>query len=350
MSALITVAIPAYNRPIELDRLLSTVVPQADDRTEVLVVEDHSPRRDEICQVVQGWAARSPGSRIRFETNPQNLGYDGNIRRCLELAQGQFTMFMGDDDVLNPGAIARLRAVIEKHANLGVILRAYEFVDFQTGRRTEVFRYFEDDRFFPAGADTIRTFFRRSVSVAGFTVHTAAAREQGTDEFDGTLLYQLHVAANVLKSRDGYYVSDILTAMRKNDEQRHFFGSSKAEKGRFAPGALSPDHSVNFMEGMIRIARAAERRTGLPIYDGIRKDIGNYSYAFLRLHAADRRAFARYVASLARLGFGESALFWLYSAALFTVPAPLLDRGIRTLKRVLRSTPRLGAIYEGQRV
>ncbi len=351
MSALITVAIPAYNRPTELDRLLTTIVPQLDDRTEVLVVEDHSPRRDEIRQVVESWAARSPaGIRIRFETNPQNLGYDGNIRRCLELAEGEFTMFMGDDDALNPGALGRLREVIQKHANLGVILRAYEFVDFHTGRRTEVFRYFADDRLFVAGADTIRTFFRRSVSVAGFTVHTRGAREHATDEFDGTLLYQLHIAANVLKKRDGYYISDVLTAMRKNEEQRHFFGSSKAERGRFAPGALTPEHSINFMEGMTRIARAAERRTGLPIYDGIRKDIGNYSYAFLKLHAADRRAFARYVASLARLGFSDNALFWLYSAALFSVPAPLLDRGIRMLKSVLRSTPRFGALYEGQRV
>ena len=350
MPPLITVAIPAYNRPVELDALLSSVVPQTDDRTQILVVEDASPRRDEIRRVVEGWAERSTGAHIRFEANERNLGYDGNIRRCLELAEGEFTMFMGDDDTLKAGALARLRGVIDKHPNLGVILRAYEQIDFHTARQIEVFRYFADDRIFPAGADAIRTFFRRSVSVAGFTVHTRTARQHATDEFDGTLLYQLHIAANVLKTRDGYYISDVLTAMRKNDEQRHFFGSAKAEKGRFAPGALTPEHSVNFMEGMVRIARAAEERTGLPIFSGIRKDIGNYSYAFLKLHAADRRTFARYVASLARLGFADNPLFWCYSAALLAAPAPLLDKGIRTLKRVLKSTPRFGALYEGKRV
>jgi glycosyltransferase involved in cell wall biosynthesis len=350
MHPLITVAIPAYNRPAELDALLSTILPQADAHTEVLVVEDHSPRREEIRGVVDRWAAQSPGKRIRFEANAQNLGYDGNIRHCLDLAEGEFTMFMGDDDMLKPGAIARLRAVIGKHANLGVILRAYEFVDFQTGEQLEIFRHFGDDRLFLAGAATIRTFFRRSVSIAGFTVHTRTAREFATDEFDGTLLYQLHISANVLKTRDGYYISDILTAMRKNEEQRHFFGSAKAEVGRFAPGKLTPQHSVNFMEGMMKIARAAQKSTNLPVFAGIRKDIGNYSYAFLKLHASNRRTFAGYVLSLARLGLADVPLFWVYSAALLTTPVPVLDRGMRALKRILGSTPRFGALYEGQRV
>ena len=54
--------------------------------------------------------------------------------------------------------------------------------------------------------------------------------------------------------------------------------------------------------------------------------------------------------ALARLGFGDNPLFWCYSAALFTAPVPVLDKGIRMLKQILKSTPRFGGLYEGQRV
>jgi abequosyltransferase len=345
---LITVAIPAYNRPEELAMLLESIAAQAFDSFDCLVVEDHSPRGKEIEAVAAAAQAKHPTLRLRYVSNEKNLGYDGNLRRILELSEGDFTLFMGDDDLLLPGALETLGAVLRKHDNLGVILRAYEQVDLKSGERIEIFRYFPTDRFFPHGADTIRTFFRRSVPIAGFTVHTESARALSTAEFDGTLLYQLYLSAMLLAKRDGYFVAQILTAMRKDQQQRHFFGSAESEKGLFAPGALTSEHSVNFMQGMVKIARAVDVRTKLDVLDGILRDLGNYSYAFLRLHAAKTSAFASYVRELTKLGFGRSPLFWAYSAALLVVPVPWLDRGIRELKKRLAATPRLGKVYAGE--
>ena len=347
---LLTVAIPAYNRPDELRALLASICAQDFADAEILVVEDHSPRREEIRAVVESAARAHPMRAVRFFSNETNLGYDRNLRRVLELSQGQFTLFMGDDDLLRPGALSRVARALSEHPNLGVILRAYEMIDLHTGARLQLFRYFAEDRFFPAGAATIRTFFRRSVSIAGYTVHTASARACATDRFDGTLLYQLHLSAHVLASRDGYFISDVLTAMRKDETQRHYFGSSDAEKGLYAPGALTPEHSLNFMRGMLRVARAAQEDTGLPLYDGILDDLGSYSYAFLKLHAKDKRVFAAYVRGLAELGLWRNKYFWAYSAALAVVPVPLLDRGIGALKRLLPATPRLGKVYAGEPV
>ena len=350
MPPILTVAIPAYNRPEELDALLDTILAQDDAHFDVLVVEDCSPRQAEIRAVVERAAGRRADLRIRFVANEKNLGFDGNLRRILDLSEGEFTFFMGDDDLLRPGALAKVAAVIEKHPSLGVILRAYESVDYATGQRIEVFRYFPDDRLFPAGAPTMRTFFRRCVSIAGFTIHTASARRFATDRFDGSLLYQLYLGTRVVRERDGYFIADVLTAMRKDDRQRHFFGSASSEKGRFAPGQLTPEHSVHFMRGMVDMARAVESETQAGVLDGILDDLSNYSYAYLRLHAKDRRVFTRYVRDLQKLGLARTPLFWGYVAALFSLPTPVLDHGIRVLKRVLRSTPKFGGLYAGENV
>jgi glycosyltransferase involved in cell wall biosynthesis len=347
---MITVAIPAYNRPDELKMLLGTILDQDFGDFDVLVVEDCSPRQGEIRAVVEQAAASRPDRRVRFQTNERNLGFDGNLRRILELSEGEFTLFMGDDDLLRPGALARLGEVIRNNPGLGVILRAYEQVDFASGRHVELFRYFAEDRRFPPGPPTMRTFFRRCVSIAGFTIHTASARRFATDRFDGTLLYQLYLGTRVVQERGGYFISDVLTAVRKDNRQRHFFGSASSEQGLFAPGQLTPAHSVQFMRGMVRVAREIEADTRAGVLDAILKDLSNYAYAYLRLHAQNRRVFVGYVRDLHALGLAHTPLFWGYVLALLSLPTPVLDQGIRMLKRVLRSTPRFGRLYAGEHV
>jgi glycosyltransferase involved in cell wall biosynthesis len=347
-SPLITIAIPAYNRPEELGALLETAVAQDFDEFEVLVVEDCSPRRAEIEAVVRSVGAHHPGRRIRFEANSRNLGYDANLRRILELSDGAYTLFMGDDDLLRPGALRRVAEAVRAHPDAGVVLRAYEHVDYATGEQLQVFRYFPEDRYFPPGLPSILTFFRRSVAIAGYTVHTETARRAATDRYDGTLLYQLHLSTQVLAERAGLYLSDILTAMRKDDRQRHFFGSAAAERGLHRPNALEPSHSVNFMRGMCDLAREEEAALGLPIHDAVLDDLSNYSYPFLKLHAGDRRAFLSYVKELRRLGLGRRPLFWAYVGALVLVPVPWLDAAVAWAKRILPATPRLGRVYAGE--
>jgi glycosyltransferase involved in cell wall biosynthesis len=350
MHPILTVAVPAYNRPGDLSVLLETILSQDYALFDVLVVEDQSPKQAEIRAVAEKAMGQRPDLRIRYHSNERNLGFDGNVRKVLELSEGEFTLFMGDDDLMRPGALARVGAAIEANGNLGVILRAYEEVDYATGKQHEVFRYFPSDRRFPAGSPTMRTFFRRCVCIAGFTIHTESARNLATNRFDGTLLYQLYLGTRVVQQRDGYYIADVLTAMRKDERQRHFFGSAVAEKGLFSPGQLTPEQSVQFMRGMVEIARAVEDETKAGVLDGILGDLSNYSYAYLKLHARNPRVFLRYVRDLQRLGLARTPLFWGYAAGLLTLPSPVLDKVIRTLKSILRSTPRFGGLYAGEDV
>jgi hypothetical protein len=104
------------------------------------------------------------------------------------------------------------------------------------------------------------------------------------------------------------------------------------------------------MRGMVEMAQAIENETKAGVLNGILNDLSNYSYAYLKLHAKNRRAFLGYVRELQRLGLARTPLFWGYVAALLALPAPVLDGGIRTLKGILRSTPRFGGIYAGEDV
>jgi glycosyltransferase involved in cell wall biosynthesis len=345
---LLSVCIPAYNRPDELEALLESLRDEELDSQEIVVAEDRSPRGDEIQAVVERFSASNPRRAVRFSRNSRNLGYDANFRNLIELATGDYCLFMGDDDLVVPGAIAKVLLVLGERPGLGVILRSWKSIDRDSGATIMEHRYFLSDRHFPAGRESAITLFRRSVFLSGLVLHRGRSLAYATNRFDGTLLYQLHLVGNLMLDLDGYVISSFISLRRTGDEPTHFFGSAKTELGRYVPRETRREHSVTFMRGMLEIARALERSRGVAVYRAIVRDVGNYSYPVLSIQANGRRNLFRYVVDVGRLGLFRSPYFTLYAAGLLVLGRHRMDRVIVALKSRLGRTPRLGEFYEGE--
>jgi abequosyltransferase len=341
--SLISICIPAYNRPTELADLLESIAAQGEGPWDVVICEDHSPRGDEIESVVSSFMVRNPWLRVSFERNSQNLGYDANLRQLIERANGEFTMFVGDDDLLLPNSLCHIINATG-HPGVGVILRAWISIDKSSGETIEEFRYFSDDRVFPAAPQSAAALFRRSIFISGLTVRRDAAQALATPDIDGTLLYQLYLVAHLANNHDSYYVSTPTVTRREGGE--HFFGSAAAEKSRFAPRELSEQHSLNFIRGIFQVAEYSAKQ--LPAGDEfihlVQQDFARYSYPMLDIQA--RRIsglrFARYAGELARIGLKRSAFFWLYVIALLCLGPRVCAGAVRATKHVLGRTPNLG--------
>ena len=345
MNSLISVCIPAYNRPEVLPDLLNSILCQDFTSFEIVICEDHSPRRSEIAAVVEDFQANYP-FRIRYFENEINLGYDANIRNLVEKAAGEYCLFMGNDDLMKAGALATVAAALARYENVGVILRSYAAFDDDPRAINQIFRYFDRELFFPACSDTIVTFFRRSVVISGLVVHRNEARKFATDRFDGTLLYQLHLVANILDKKNGVFLPDILVLYRNGGVPD--FGNSEKEQGRFVPQAQTPESSIHFMKGMLEIAASIDQARGGGVYSSILKDIGNYSYPILSIQAKRPvKVFVRYAWGLARLGFWRCKMFYLYFLGLLLLGVPRSDALIGLIKRRLGHTPSIGVVYRG---
>lgn len=342
---LLTVCIPAYNRAVLLGPLLDSILAQNFDDYEVLICEDGSPERGAIGVTVRRYRQSYP-SRIRYEENPVNLGYDGNIRRLVEHAQGQYCVFMGNDDLLCEGALQRIADAVRAQPNCGVIVRSYASFDEEPARPKQVFRYYPQEHVLPAGAQAIFTAYRRSVVISGMVIHRDAAQAVATDRFDGTLLYQLYLVGMILATRGVVFVPEIIALRR--DGTPPDFGNSDAERGKFVPRDQTPESSLHFMRGMLAIARHVEDGVHLKVYKAIRSDIGNYAYPILSIQAKrSLPVFVRYGLSLAGLGLWRYPLFHLYFVSLLLIGPDRADRIINLIKRRLGYTPRLGAARGG---
>lgn len=344
MTCLFTVCIPAYNRAGMLPALLESVLSQDFHDFDILICEDGSPERAAIAEVVQGFQSRCPG-RITYHENPVNLGYDGNIRRLVELASGQFCLFMGNDDLLCAGALSAIAAAIGRHPECGVVVRSYASFEGDPSQPKQIFRYFPQEYGLPAGKQAVATAYRRSVVISGMVIRRDAAIAVSSQRFDGTLLYQLYLVGMILASRGVVFVPDIIALRR--DGTPPDFGNSESEKGRFTPRDQTPASSVHFMKGMLDIARHVGQETGLEVYPLIRSDIGHYSYPILSIQA--NRPFSVFVAyslALAKLGLWRYPLFHLYFLSLLMLGAERSDALINAIKKRVGHTPRFGTARE----
>jgi hypothetical protein len=286
---------------------------------------------------------------ILYVENERTLGFDGNLRALLRNAHGDYCLFMGNDDVLLPGALAHVRRALDRFPDVGVLLRSYGWFRDDPSRPVQVVRYFPTGRYFPAGPATAVSFFRRVGALSGLVFHRETSLSYDTEQFDGTLFYQLYLAANLLLDRAGLYLPD--TTVMCRDTEAPDFGHSEAERLNFTPGRYTPRARLAMFDGMLSIADHVTRCRHEPVYEGVVKDLGNYSYVPLSQVAGEPfLQFAHFYMSLVRRGLWRTPLLHVYFVALALAGPQRLDRCVAYLRRHLGSTPALGGVYCGEAV
>ena len=346
MTINISVCIPAYNRAALLPLLLESILSQDYADFEVVICEDHSPERNEIAAVAARYDKTHPG-RIRYIENEQNLGYDRNLRRLFDAARGDYVLLMGNDDLLAPGALKCVASAIARHPDIGVVVRSFASFDNDPAKINQEHRYFDSERFFPSGVDSIVTVFRRCVVISGVTIHRGLAQSFATDELDGTLLYQIYLVARIVGRMNAVFVPQIIALYRNGGIPE--FGNAESERGKFVPGNRTPESSLHFMRGVLRVAQYVEDTDHIPVRDAILEDYSRYSYPVLSIQTDKSTAvFLRYALDLHRMGFGRSKMFYVYCLALLLLGPRNTERIVQWIKRRLGYTPNLGKLYKGR--
>jgi hypothetical protein len=184
--------------------------------------------------------------------------------------------------------------------------------------------------------------FKRSVSICGVTFKRSSALQYATEQFDGTLLYQLHLVLEICLREPSVY-SDLPVAIgvrsyRKDSPQ---FGFAEPERGRFEPGKVTPENSINFTKGFFTITEAFDRKYNTSLTGMVRRDLSKYSYPFLSIQRKRGAAnFIRYAVRLAKeTGLNDTWHFYAYALALLVLGERLCDRMIVLIKKRLGYTP-----------
>lgn len=132
---LVSVGLPVYNGERSLERAIRSVLEQDHDRLELVISDNASEDgTEEICRHY----ARMD-NRIRYNRQPENIGLFRNFRRVLELANGTYFRWMGDDDWLEPTYLSRSLRVFAEDDRLILVTTQQAHVDNEGKVQTAVY-------------------------------------------------------------------------------------------------------------------------------------------------------------------------------------------------------------------
>lgn len=336
---LVSICILSYNRPETLLRLLRTIDTSRKADIEVVVCEDCSPRQLEIRRTVSDFAVEQTYPVVYYE-NLKNLGYDGTFCELVKRANGTWLIFMGDDDEFVPGAFDKVLSFLDQHPDLGYVMKSHFLI--HNDQKKERFRYFKQTEFFEAGVDAYIELFRKSVYIAGFTIRREYAKPFLTNRFDGTMLMQLYLLAEVvLRYRSAYYDEPFT---QQYASYAHNVGDVMFDRENkvFVPRRPTLDISLNFLKSFSLITEFVDETHRINSTPLIKKDMSKYFYPSLAVHRdAGLKFFFNYVRELNKLGFNSSVYYYIYVVMLALFGKRICDWGIWHLKKILGRTPRL---------
>ncbi|WP_342653221.1 glycosyltransferase [Pseudomonas sp. F3-2] len=122
---LVSILIPAFNA-VFFQRALQGALIQRYANIEVVVCDDS--RGDHIPAIFDTFA-KSSAVPMRYQRNPQRLGFVGNLRECLTQARGDFVKFLCDDDQIFPQSVSMQAEQLAAHADVTLVLSQRLFWD-----------------------------------------------------------------------------------------------------------------------------------------------------------------------------------------------------------------------------
>lgn len=133
---LLSICIPTYNRADCLKRLLDNIIPQILESKEgIEVCISNNGSTDNTREIVINFIEKHP-DLIKYSENEKDLGFDRNVLKVVNMAEGEFVWTFSDDDLIVENGIKEVIGVIKENKDEemgGVVVK---FSSYTTDRET----------------------------------------------------------------------------------------------------------------------------------------------------------------------------------------------------------------------
>ena len=248
---MITFGVPSYNRARYIAPLVESIFLSEIDEFEILIVEDNSPERELIHREVERLKKifDRDHRHIRYLENIENKGYDKNLKEIIKNAVGEIIIFIGNDDLVDPGELVSYVNEIYSNPDAVVFLRGYKTFDDQKGVISST-KIINKSRTAHQISD-LSLVYRFSAIISGFAVRKTFAEHMQTEKFDGGLFYQIYLSIAAL-TFSNIYISSTQPVLCRRDIKPDF-GSSKNEP-EFTAGSYKVEARIRMVESQLEIA------------------------------------------------------------------------------------------------
>jgi len=111
MTKQLTIAIPCYNRPKKLDKILNVLLEEDTSTFSILISDDSTDNG--VKELVGNYIVNH--ENITYKKNIVNLGFSKNVSELYKLTQTKYVWFLCDDDSVFPGCVSSIIDEINKY-------------------------------------------------------------------------------------------------------------------------------------------------------------------------------------------------------------------------------------------
>jgi len=136
---LLTISIPTWNRSNLIKGLLEELITQIVSYNlsgEVEILVSNNGSEDDTHEVVTELANNY--SFITYNRNATNLGANPNVMLSMQLASGEYLIFLGDDDRIKGDSLLRVIDFLKAHREAGVVIDSFNFKKKNAGTQNFV--------------------------------------------------------------------------------------------------------------------------------------------------------------------------------------------------------------------
>jgi len=207
----LSICIATYNRGRFIGDTLGSVLSEPAQEVEIIVVDGAS--QDNTAEVVERYA--STCSQIRYFREQANSGVDVDYDKAIGYAKGNYCWLLTDDDLLRPGALSRVFALLDGARDLIIANGEIKNADLSKVLARRALG-FENDREYRVGeAGRLFSEIGNYLSfIGGFIVKREFWMTRDRASFYGTLFVHVAVAFQHPAVQRAYVISDPLITIR----------------------------------------------------------------------------------------------------------------------------------------
>jgi glycosyltransferase involved in cell wall biosynthesis len=162
----LSICIATFNRARFIGDTLDSILVQMEPGVELVVVDGAS--HDGTQALMAEYVLRH--SEIRYFREAQNSGVDGDYDKAVGYARGEHCWLMTDDDLLKPGAIARVLSVLDGRRELIVVNTEVRTADFASPISGALVHVESDREYASSDADRLMEDTAHALSFIGCVV------------------------------------------------------------------------------------------------------------------------------------------------------------------------------------
>jgi len=160
----LSVCIPTYNFGRFIGETLDSVVRQATEEVEVVVLDGGST--DNTTEVVEG--VRNAFPRLRYCRQDFKGGIDRDMAKSVELARGEYCWLFSADDVMAEGALDRILRKMRSRMDLYLCGFTRCTIDMKPFSKHPILKFNSDVEFDLGSVSDRRAYFSRALTTTAF--------------------------------------------------------------------------------------------------------------------------------------------------------------------------------------